>query len=122
MAENSRDPIRTDDEALERDLNRHRGDEQRQARAEAIERLHGRGVTISSSAPGEAVVEVLEAVEAFERAVELRGGDLMVDTRPASEPDDPSFVLPKQRDGESLSDFARRIRNAAYRLVAERAD
>src|SRR5262245_41034194 len=104
MAENSRDPIRTDDEALERDLNRHRGDEQRRARAEAIERLQDRGVTVSKSAPVEAVVAVVEAVEAFERAVEILGGDLMVDTRPASEPDDPRFVLPKQRSGESLED------------------
>ncbi len=122
MAENSRDPIRTDDEALERELNRHRDDEQRRARAEAVERLNDRGITISASAPVEAVVSVLEAVERFERAVELRGGDLMVDTRPAREPDDPQFVLPAQRDGESLQDFARRIWNAANRLAAERAD
>lgn len=122
MTENSRHPIRADDETLERDLNRHRQDEQRRARAEAIERLMHRGVTISASAPVETVVDVLEAVELFERAVELKGGDLMVDTRPTREPDDPRFVLPKQRSSESLEDFARRVRNAANALVAERAD
>ena len=63
MAENSRDPIRTDDEELERDLNRHRGDEQRRARAEAIERLQDRGVTVSKSAPVEAVVSEVRKIQ-----------------------------------------------------------
>jgi len=108
-------PITTGDEQHERDLNRHRASEQNDARAEALARLDDRGID-ASDAPIEGVVDLLEAVEAFERAVEARGGDLMVDTPPSRQPDDPGFVLPRRGGDESVSDFANRIRRAAGRL------
>lgn len=121
MADRVNHPISSTDESHERELNRHRAAERRDVKTEEIGRLHARGINIEGSAPAGAVVDVLEAVEMFERAVQTRGGDLMVDTPPVREPDNPEFVLPRQQSNESLSEFARRIRAAAARL-APRAD
>ena len=121
MADRLNDPISSTDESHERDLNRHRATERRDAKTEELGRLHARGINIDSNAPAEDVVELLEAVEMFERAVQARGGDLMVDTPPVREPDNPEFVLPRKQSDESLPDFARRVRAAAARLTP-RAD
>src|SRR5947209_4322277 len=104
MAERNDSPISSGDERFERDLNRHRGDEQRRARVEVAGRLRDRGIAIGDNDSIEIVVELLEAVEAFERAVEAKGGDLMVDTAPAREPDNPQFVLPRRKSGETLGE------------------
>lgn len=122
MGESMRHPITTGDEGHERDLNRHRGNEQRNAREDVVARLNARGIDVTEDASVEALVEVSEAVDAFEHAVVAAGGDLMVDSPPSTEPDDPRFVLPKCHGGESLHDYAVRIRNAAARLYGERAD
>jgi len=121
MADRPNHPISSTDESHERDLNRRRGAERRDVKIEELGRLRARGINIDSNAPSEAIVEVLEAVEMFEHAVETRGGDLMIDTPPVREPDNPDFVLPSLQEDESLADFARRIRTAAARL-APRAD
>ena len=121
MADRVNHPISSTDEPHERDLNRHRGAEQRDAKTEELARLHARGINIDTSAPAESIVDILEAVELFERAVAARGGDLMIDTPPVREPDNPEFVLPRLGEDESLADFARRIRTAAARLTP-RAD
>jgi hypothetical protein len=121
MAERNNHPIASGDESHERDMNRHRGAERRDAEMEALTRLRHRGILIDSSESPETVVDVLEAVEMFERAVQARGGDLMVDTPPVREPDNPEFVLPRRQADESLVDFARRVRQATARL-APRAD
>jgi hypothetical protein len=113
-------PITTGDEGFERDKNRHRGDEQRNARVEATARLRDRGIDVDDAESVDTVVDVLEAVEAFERAVEARGGDLMVDTPPSTQPDDPHNVLPRQHGGESLDDYAMRVRGAARDLAQGR--
>lgn len=120
MNGNTRDPITTSDESHERDLNRHRGEEQRVARAEAAARLRDRGIVVRDDDSLEAVVRALEAVEAFERAVERLGGDLMVDTAPAQEPDDQRFVIPTRAEGESAEDFVLRLQAATAKLM--RAD
>src|SRR3954469_11600988 len=101
MANENLDPITTGDERHERDLNRHRGDEQRVARAEAVARLRDSGIIVPEADSLESVVRTLEAVEAFEHAVERLGGALMVDTPPAQQPDDPRFVIPTRADDES---------------------
>ena len=75
-------PITTGDEGHERDLNRHRGDEQRNARAAAVARLHGAGVEVPDDLPLEGVVDMLNALEAAERQVEAGGGDLMTEEPP----------------------------------------
>jgi hypothetical protein len=109
----SNDPIRSADESHERTLNRHRGDEQRRAAAEAADRLAGRGITVNGDEDPETLVDLLDAVESFERNVEARGGDLMVDTPPSTQPDNPRFVIPPRRADESLRAYTARIRDAA---------
>ncbi|HXT17114.1 MAG TPA: hypothetical protein VN706_15840 [Gemmatimonadaceae bacterium] len=120
MADEERDPITTGDERRERDLNRHRLDEQRTVRAELVGRLRSRGITVPDADSSEEVVRTVDAVEAFERAVEAQGGDLMVDTPPAQRPDNRAFVIPTRAEGESAAEFIRRVQVATARLV--RAD
>jgi len=109
-------PITTGDEAHERELDRHRASEQRDALTEALDRLDMRGVDASDGSL-EAVVDLLEAVEAFERAVIAAGGDLMLDTPPSTQPDDPRFVLPRRSGDESILDFTKRVRAATSQLL-----
>jgi hypothetical protein len=78
-------------------------------------RLHTRGVAVHDDDSPDAIVLLVESVEAFERAVQARGGDLMVDEPPANhagEPDDPHFLLPARADDESASAYAARLRSA----------
>ena len=75
-------------------------------------RLRARGVEVYDDDSADAIVRILEAVEAFERAVEARGGDLMMDEPPANhagEPDDPHFLLPSRSADESSSAYAARL-------------
>jgi hypothetical protein len=122
MAERNSSPVSSDDEGFERELNRHRGDEQRTARAEVTARLADRGISVSDADSIETVVEALEAIESFERAVESQGGDLMVDTPPSHQPDNARFVLPRRGNDESLQALALRIRSAARQLAPRRDD
>jgi hypothetical protein len=62
---------------------------------------------------------LLEGVEEFERLVEERGGDLMVDEPPrngSAQPDDPRFLLPKRRGDESVSSYLKRLSSATSGL------
>jgi len=120
MADPTQNPVTAGDEAHERDLNRHRGEEQRSARAEAEARLRDRGIVVRDSDSLEMVVQTLDAVEAFEQAVQRRGGDLMIDTSPARQPDDARFVIPMRGDGEAAEAFVSRLQFAAGKLL--RAD
>jgi hypothetical protein len=122
MPNHDESPITSHDEAHERDLNRHRRDEERSARRELTDRLADRGITVADSDSDEAVVELWEAVEAFERSVEARGGDLMVDTPPSHEPDDPRFVMPRREASESLASYTAKVHEATSHLRAPRAD
>ena len=86
-------------------------------------RLRARGISIGDRDSSDDLVRVLEAVEAFERAVESRGGDLMIDeppSRSAGEPDDAHFLLPKRADDESLAQFAERLWAATAAVRAHR--
>jgi hypothetical protein len=76
-------------------------------------RLRGRGLAVYDSDSPEEVLRLTEAVEEFERAVQSRGGDLMVDEPPlqgTSQPDDPHFVLPQRAADESVTSYMRRLR------------
>jgi hypothetical protein len=75
-------------------------------------RLRARGVTVSDLDSPDDLVRLLEGVEAFERAVESHGGDLMVDEPPArstGQPDDVHFLLPKRADDETVAQFTERL-------------
>lgn len=82
MGNDNRNPITTTDEQHERDLNRHRAEEQRTTRAEIVARLAGRGVEVGDEESLESVVRKLDEVEARERAIQERGGDLMIEEKP----------------------------------------
>jgi hypothetical protein len=75
-------------------------------------RLRARGVDVHEDDSPEAIVRILEAVETFERAVEARGGDLMLDEPPANhagQPDDPHFLLPQRGGDESFAAYVGRL-------------
>lgn len=90
-----------------------RDTERQRATDEVIARLRARGVTVTGRETSEQLVELLNAVEDFEAAVERQGGDLMVDepvgSKPVSEPDGVGFVLPIRNGGESVAAFIERI-------------
>jgi hypothetical protein len=80
---------------------------------EMASRLRARGVAIHDSDSPDDVLQLVERVEEFERAVESRGGDLMVDEPPrnsAAQPDDPHFLLPTRAADESVANYIRRLR------------
>ena len=99
-------------ESTQRELDPHRREEQRRAREEAIARLQDRGVHVSGAESDAQVVELLDAVDRFETEVSLHGGDLMVDTGSAEQPDDPIFLLPKRHGHEAVAAYVARIDEA----------
>jgi hypothetical protein len=75
-------------------------------------RLRARGVAVHDDDTPDAIVALVEAVEAFERAVESHGGDLMMDEPPAhhrGQPDDPHFLIPARGDDESATKYRARL-------------
>jgi hypothetical protein len=79
------------------------------------DKLRGKGVSVARSDTPEDLVSLLESVEAFEGAVRLAGGDLMMDEPPEGsepQPDEPRFMLPKRLHGESASSYVMRIADA----------
>ena len=94
-------------------------DDRERVEREVGSRLRSRGVHLTGRETDEELVALLEAVERFERNVERRGGDLMVDepidSEQAREPDDRRFALPRRHDGETVSAFVSRIAAATDR-------
>ena len=79
---------------------------------EVANRLTGVGVMLTGEETPHELVQIQEAVERFELAVESRGGDLMVDEGPdgkTSEPDNPNFVLPKRAEDEPVDHYLERL-------------
>ena len=90
--------------------------EWRRAAAEIASHLHARGVDVRDDDEPEELTTLLEVIEAFERLVVRKGGDLMVDEPPRgqdAQPDDVHFVLPTRRADESISAFRERVLDAA---------
>ena len=98
------------------DLNPNRVEEERHARQEAEYRLAERGIRVDSGDSDEGVADLLDAIERFEAAVEAKGGDLFVNRIGSSEPEDPAYVPPQRRDGESASEYRLRVETAADAL------
>lgn len=79
---------------------------------EVANRLHSSGIEVGDDDSPEELVRLLNAVEAFERSVQRRGGDLMVDEPPLDvipEPDDPLFLLPTRSADESVAGYIKRL-------------
>lgn len=106
-------------ESRQEALDPHRREERDAVSAEIAARLRARGVRLTDRETSEQLVELLDAVERFERAVEWLGGDLMVDEGPdgtTSEPDDVHFVLPRRAADESVGGYLERLADATRRL------
>ena len=90
-------------------------DELKRASAQIAGRLRALGVSLTGTERPEDLVQIEEAIEEFEEAVEARGGDLMVDEGPrggASQPDDPDFSLPLRQGNEPIAKYLERIARA----------
>ena len=83
--------------------------------ADIAARLGERGVDVTGDESSEELVTLLETLERFERAVQAKGGDLMVDEGPSGaklQPDDVQFVIPTRSADESVGRYTRRIEEA----------
>ena len=90
-------------------------DELERNAAIVADKLRGKGVMVARGDTPEDVVNILESVEVFEEAVRLAGGDLMMDEPPEGsepQPDEPRFMLPARRQGESAPAFMERVAEA----------
>ena len=105
-------PGTTDD-----DLNPHRAADRERVAIEVQGALRQRGVVIHDEETGEELVELLEAVERFERARSALGGDSMINTPGTSKPERKDFVLPQRREDESLGQYVQRVEKAAEELA-----
>lgn len=79
---------------------------------ETAGRLRGLGILLDGSESSEDLVQIEDAVEGFEEAVEAAGGDLMMDEGvggPASQPDNPLFALPMRQTRETVSAYLQRL-------------
>jgi hypothetical protein len=78
-------------------------------------RLAALGIELDGRESPEELVQIANAVELFEKAVQSRGGDLMVDEGPhgrTSRPDDPHFALPLRRAHETVAAYLERLARA----------
>ncbi len=91
-------------------------EERTAAAAEVTTRLKGRGIAVTGAERPEDLVDLLSAVERFEKAVEGHGGDLMVDDLKSSRPDDRHFVVPRRGPAEAVRKYIVRIDAAAAEL------
>ena len=90
--------------------------EEDRAAAEVADRLRQRGVAVTGAERSDDLADLLSAVERFEKAVEARGGDLMVDDLKSPQPDDRHFVLPRREHAESIRSYIIRIDGATAGL------
>jgi hypothetical protein len=101
-------------------LDPHRDEERRNAARELAAKLHARSVALMGRESGEELSDLLDAIEAWEAAVERAGGDLYVDEG-GNQPDNPAFALPAREPAEPIPDYILRIKQATS-LLRRRAD
>lgn len=94
--------------------------EEREDYRRAAETVRGqlldRGIELRGDETGDRLIELLEAVQQFEREVAERGGDSMSNAPDSRDPENPELVLPTRRADESTARYIRRIEQAADRL------
>lgn len=103
-------------EAKQHDLNPERDADRERAMANVTSRLHDREIPLTGSESSEQLVDILTAVEEFEAAVSLQGGDNMNNAADSADPEDPRLVLPKRQASDSPAAYIARVREAASRL------
>ena len=102
-------------------LNPHREADVQHAADLVAESLRRRGVEVDGSEDSDQLAGVLDAVETFERARYLRGADSFVNDPDSDQPDDERFVIPPRNGDEALDASARRVRQAAARIMTPAA-
>ena len=95
-----------------------RTDERQRVREELEGRLARGGVGLNGSESNEQLVDLSNALEAFDLARARAGGDSMVNTPESSQPDDRRLVLPLRRDDESVERYLVRLRGATEMILA----
>jgi hypothetical protein len=98
-------------------------DELTNAARDTAARIAARGVHLRGTESPEEIVEIEEAIERFEVAVESLGGDLMVDEAPRGrrgQPDDPRFRLPIRTESMSAGGYVEAIARAIDGLRSKR--
>ena len=103
------------------------GDDVRRVSREFADRLATLGIRLTGTERPQELLDMVEAVDRFEAAVESHGGDLMMDEGPrgrTTEPDDPHFALPMRADHEPVAQYLERLARAtdAVRRHPPRAD
>lgn len=96
--------------------NPRRAAERAAVREEMSARLSERGVALTGDESDEQIVRVLDAVDDFERARALVGGDSMTNDPRSDAPEDPTLVIPARRGDEAVDRYVERIRVATARL------
>ena len=90
---------------------------------ELLNRLRQHGIfEFGDGEPDAALADLLSAIDQFESAVELAGGDLFVDSPDSSEPERPDFVLPHPHQDERAHSYLRRVREATARVQEKYPD
>lgn len=122
---NKQDPDRF--EERQKALDPHRRETLESVEAQLEAKLAARGVMLNGDETSDEVADILDAVERFERAVQARGGDLMVDQKPGGRPklpDDRHFEVPERRADEPVDAYLDRLREATRVVLAhpDRAD
>jgi hypothetical protein len=102
-------------------------DDLRRVSRDYADRLTTLGIRLTGTERPEELLDMVEAVDRFESAVESHGGDLMMDEGPGgrtAEPDDPHFALPVRTEHESVAGYLERLARAtdAVRRHPPRAD
>ena len=89
------------------------------ARASATVRgqLEERDIGLRDDDSPAELADILSAVETFEGAVRVRGGDSYTNAPRASDPDRAEFVIPTRGDDETAGAYIRRISAAADRIA-----
>jgi hypothetical protein len=102
-------------------------DDVRRVSRELADRLETLGIRLTGAERPQELLDMVEAVDRFEAAVESHGGDLMMDEGPhgrTTEPDDPHFALPVREEHEPVAQYLERLARAtdAVRRHPRRAD
>ena len=103
------------------------GDDVRRVSRDLAGRLETLGIRLTGTERPQELLDMVEAVDRFEAAVESHGGDLMMDEGPrgrTTEPDDQHFALPVRVKHEPVAQYLERLARAtdAVRRHRRRAD
>lgn len=104
-------------ESAQEDLDPHRREERKAAAEELAGRIRTKGVRLHGNESSAELDDILTAIDEFESAVMLRGGDLMSNSPDSTDPENPEYVVPQRKAGESVTDYVGRVRQARAGLA-----